>query len=131
MEPTLHDDELIMLVKTDNLKTGDLCAFSYQNKVLIKRIIATPGDCVEIEDDGTVFVNGQMLDEPYITGKSLGECDIEFPFYVPEKKLFVMGDHRETSIDSRSTVIGCVETQQIIGKVFLRVWPLNEISIIG
>lgn len=131
MEPTLHDDELIMLVKTDKLKLGELCAFSYQNKVLIKRIIAVPGDRVDIEADGTVYVNGKVLDEPYVSEKSLGECDIEFPFYVPEKKLFVMGDHRETSIDSRSSAIGCIETEQIVGRVFLRVWPLNEISVIG
>lgn len=130
MEPTLKDEDVIVLLKSNQLKTGDLCAFSYQNKTLIKRIIATPGDYIIIEDDGTVLVNGVVLDEPYVSEKSLGECDIEFPYQVPEKKYFVMGDHRATSIDSRSSVIGCVEKEQIIGRVFIRVWPFQKISII-
>lgn len=130
MEPTLDDQDIVVLMKQNKLKQGDLCAFSYQNKVLIKRIIATPGDYVNIKDDGTVYVNNKRLDEPYVTKKSLGECDIEFPYQVPEKKYFVMGDHRETSIDSRSSVIGCVEKDQIIGKVFIKIWPIKKISII-
>lgn len=130
MEPTLNDEDIIVLMKTNKLETGDLCAFSYQNKILIKRIIATPGDYVVIEDDGTVLVNGKILDEPYISEKSLGECDIEFPYQVPEKKFFVMGDHRATSIDSRNSVIGCIEKDQIVGRVFVKIWPIQEISII-
>lgn len=126
MEPTLYDQDIIVLMKTERLKTGDLCAFSYQNKVLIKRIIGTPGDYITIEDDGTVYVNNKRLDEPYVTEKSLGECDIEFPYQVPENRVFVLGDHRETSIDSRSTAIGSVEMEQIVGKVLFRIWPLKK-----
>lgn len=126
MEPTLKDKDIIVLIKNNKLKTGDLCAFSYQNKVLIKRIIGTPGDYIEIQDDGSVYVNGELLEEPYITTKSLGECDIEFPYQVAENRYFVLGDHRETSIDSRSTTIGCVESDQILGKVLVKVWPLKK-----
>lgn len=130
MEPTLRDKDIIVLVKSGELETGDLCAFNYQNKVLIKRIIATPGDYVEITDNGDVYVNGRRLDEPYVTEKSLGECDIEFPYQVPENRFFVLGDHRATSIDSRSTVIGCIEKEQMVGRVVLRIWPFNEFTIV-
>lgn len=129
MEPTLCDQDIIVLVKSEKLETGDLCAFSYQNKVLIKRIIGTPGDMIMIQDDGTVYVNQKKISEPYISEKSLGECDIEFPYQVPENRFFVLGDHRKTSIDSRSTVIGCIEKDQIVGKVLIKIWPLKEISV--
>ncbi len=126
MEPSLEDGDIVLLMKTDNLQGGDLCAFYYSNKILIKRIIATPGDYLWIDPDGTVHLNGQVLDEPYITQKALGECDIEFPYQVPENQYFMMGDHRETSIDSRSSVIGCVAEDQIIGKILCKFWPLSE-----
>ncbi|MBE6974702.1 MAG: signal peptidase I [Ruminococcaceae bacterium] len=126
MEPTLNDGDIVLLVKKKNLQTGDLCAFYYSNKILIKRVIATPGDYIWIESDGTVFLNGTPLDEPYISEKALGECDVEFPYQVPENCYFVMGDKRETSIDSRSSVIGCVAEDQIIGKIFCKLWPLSE-----
>ncbi|MBQ8359367.1 MAG: signal peptidase I [Oscillospiraceae bacterium] len=126
MEPGLRDGNIVLLVKTDKLKTGDLCAFYYSNKILIKRVIATPGDYIWIESDGTVMLNGAPLDEPYISEKALGECDVEFPYQVPENQFFVMGDQRATSIDSRSSVIGCVGENQIIGKIFCKIWPLPE-----
>ena len=131
MEPTLNNGEIVVLVKTGKLSHGDLCGFSYSNKILIKRVIGLPGDVIEIDKDGNVSVNGALLEEPYITEKGLGECDIEFPYTVPDNHFFLMGDHRLTSIDSRSTVIGCVEKEQIIGKLFLKVWPLSKISIIN
>lgn len=126
MEPNLNDGDIVLLVKTEHLETGDLCAFYYSNKILIKRIIATPGDYLWINPDGTVYLNGTELHEPYVSEKSLGECDIEFPYQVPENSYFMMGDHRDTSIDSRSSVIGCVAQDQIIGKILSKIWPLNE-----
>lgn len=126
MEPSLNDGDIVLLMKTGWLETGDLCAFYYSNKILIKRIIATPGDYVWINPDGTVYLNGTELNEPYISEKALGECDVEFPYHVPEKHYFMLGDHRETSIDSRSSVIGGVQEDQIIGKILCRIWPLSE-----
>lgn len=128
MEPSLNDGDIVLLVKTDQLETGDLCAFYYSNKILIKRIVGTPGDYIWISKDGTVYVNNVELIEPYITEKALGECDIEFPYQVPENYYFMLGDHRETSIDSRSSVIGSVSEDQIIGKILCRIWPLSEFS---
>jgi signal peptidase I len=126
MEPNLRDGDIVLLVKTDRLETGDLCAFYYSNKILIKRVIGTPGDYIWIEKDGTVFLNGEPLEEPYITEKALGECDVEFPYQVPENCYFVMGDQRSSSVDSRSTTIGCVPQDQLIGRIFCRFWPLSE-----
>ena len=131
MEPSLMDGEIVVLVKTDDLETGDLCAFYYSNKILIKRIIGAPGDYLWINDDGSVYLNGSELQEPYVSEKSLGECDVEFPYQVPENNYFMMGDHRETSIDSRSSVIGCIAEDQIIGKIILKVWPLEEFAWMG
>ena len=131
MEPSLNDGDIVLLVKTDNLESGDLCAFYYSNKILIKRIIATPGDYIWLESDGTVFLNGEVLDEPYVSEKALGECDVEFPYQVPENSYFVMGDKRETSIDSRSSVIGCIAEDQIIGRIICKIWPLEDFELIG
>lgn len=128
MEPSLNDGDLVLLLKTDDLKSGDLCAFYFSNKILIKRIIAVPGDYLWIEEDGTVFVNGTELLEPYVTEKALGECDITFPYQVPENSYFMMGDHRATSIDSRSSVIGCIAEDQIFGKLLCRFWPITQFS---
>ena len=130
MNPTLQDRDIILLVKNSDMKTGDLCGFYWQNKLLLKRIIGLPGDVIELDEDGVVTVNGQTLDEPYVDELALGECDIKFPYQVPENRYFVLGDHRATSIDSRSSVIGCVEKSQIVGKVFLRVWPLSSFWLI-
>ncbi len=130
MEPTLEDGDIILLVKTDNFETGDLVGFYYQNKLLLKRVIGGPGDIIDIDDEGNVSVNGEALEEPYLTSKALGETDIVYPYQVPEDRYFVMGDNRLTSIDSRSSAIGCIEESQIVGRVILRVLPLNRISII-
>ncbi len=131
MAPTLNDGDIVVLAKTDRLKPGELCAFYYSNKILIKRVIAAPGDVIWLESDGTVFLNGVMLDEPYLAQKALGECDVDFPYQVPENAFFVMGDQRETSIDSRSSIIGCVATDHLIGKILFKLWPLKELEWLG
>lgn len=131
MEPNLNDGDIVLLAKTNRFETGDLCAFYYSNKILIKRVIATPGDYLWIESDGTVFVNGIELDEPYVNEKSLGECDIVFPYQVPESAYFMMGDQRETSIDSRSSVIGCITVDQTLGKILCKFWPLSAFKWLG
>jgi signal peptidase I len=122
MEPTLSNGDVILLVKTKRFSTSDLCCVSWQNKLLLKRVIGMPGDSISIDADGNVFVNGGQLDEPYAQEKCLGECDISFPFIVPDGKLFVLGDRRDTSIDSRSTAIGCIDYEQMVGRVLFTVW---------
>lgn len=128
MEPTLNDGEIVVLIKTPKLKRGQLCCFSYQNKLLIKRVIGVPGDSIMIDDDGYVYVNDELIDEPYIIDRSIGECDVSFPIYVTENHYFIMGDHRSTSIDSRSSVIGLVNSDQIVGKIIFRIWPFKEMG---
>ncbi len=130
MEPTLNDEEIVVLLKTTNMKKDELCCFSYQNKLLIKRVIGLPGDKINIDVNGNVFVNDELIDEPYVTDKALGECDITFPCYVSDNHYFVLGDHRSTSIDSRSSVIGLVSEEFIVGKIFFRVWPFETISFV-
>lgn len=126
MVPTLNDGQIVLSLKTDKLETGQVVAFYYNNKILVKRVIAQPGDWVNIDTDGTVYVNGSVLDEPYVTDKALGECDIELPYQVPENRVFVMGDHRSTSIDSRHSTVGCIAADQIVGRLVLCVWPLDS-----
>lgn len=130
MDPTLCNNDIIVLFKTKTYSSGQLCSFSWNNRTLIKRIIAGAGDWVEIKEDGTVIVNGEELEEPYVVEKALGECDITFPYQVPEKSYFVLGDKRDVSIDSRNTVIGCVSEDQIIGRVFFRVYPISKLGTI-
>jgi signal peptidase I len=125
MSPTLTDGNIVVLVKNTNAKQGDLIAFYYNNKILVKRVIAFAGDWVDIDADGTVYINGKELDEPYLTEKAYGECDIDLPYQVPDGKIFVMGDHRSVSVDSRSSQIGCVAEEQIVGTLAFRVWPLS------
>lgn len=126
MTPSLHDGEIVVSTKTKELSPGDIVAFYYNNKVLVKRVIAGPGQWVDIKKDGTVHINGAELKEPYISEKAFGECDIELPYQVPENKIFVMGDHRSTSIDSRNNVIGCIAVDDIVGKIVFRVWPFEK-----
>jgi len=126
MEPTLSDGDVLVLINTDNYSSGQLCCIAWQNKLLIKRVIALPGDVVDIDQYGTVSVNGEILDEPYVTDKSLGECDLDFPYQVPEGTFFVMGDRRASSIDSRSSAVGSVDGDQIVGRVLFKVWPLGS-----
>ena len=130
MTPTLDDGQIVLSWKTRKLESGQIVAFYYNNKILVKRVIAHAGDWVNIDADGTVYVNGQMLDEPYLAEKALGECDIELPYQVPENMVFVMGDHRATSIDSRNTAVGCVEEEQIVGRLIVRVWPFDNFGVI-
>ena len=131
MEPTLVNGDIVLLTKTTALERGDICGFSWNNKILIKRVVGIPGDWIEIDSDGTVYLNGKKLNEPYADQIAFGECDLEFPFQVPQEQYFVLGDMRESSIDSRNTLIGCVETEQIIGKIFFRVWPLKDLQYFG
>ena len=128
MEPTLTNGDIVLLTKTTEFDRGQLCGFSWNNKLLIKRVIGIAGDWIEIDTDGSVYLNGEKLEEPYAEQLSVGECDLEFPYQVPQEQYFVLGDMRESSIDSRNTLIGCVEKDQIVGKVFLRVWPLKTMT---
>jgi signal peptidase I len=125
MLPTLRDGEIVVAIRGSEFKRGDIVAFYYNNKVLLKRVIAVAGEWVDIDENGAVTVNGEALDEPYAPEKALGKCDIELPYQVPDGRRFVMGDRRLTSVDSRSEAIGAVSDEQILGKVALRLWPLT------
>ncbi len=130
MSPTLEEGQIVLSLKGSEVENGDLVAFYVGNKLLVKRVIATPAEMIVIQADGTVFVNSIKLDEPYVTNKAFGECDLEFPYQVPDSRYFLMGDHRETSIDSRSSVVGCVSQEQIVGKIVFCVWPLSNFGVI-
>ncbi|MDE6019634.1 MAG: signal peptidase I [Ruminococcus sp.] len=130
MTPTLQNDELVICKKWGDFKKGDVIAFYYNNKVLLKRVIGVSGDMIDISEDGTVYVNGEAIYEPYLNEKAFGECDINLPYQVPDERVFVMGDHRATSIDSRSTSVGCVANESIVGEVVLRIWPFKQIGTI-
>ncbi|MBQ4648681.1 MAG: signal peptidase I [Clostridia bacterium] len=125
MNPTLENGEIVVSIKTDDLNRGDICCFYYNNQILVKRVIGTAGDTIVIEKDGTVIVNDVLLDEPYINEKAEGESDIQYPYTVPENTVFVLGDNRETSVDSRNALIGCIDVEEIVGKIVFRVWPLS------
>ncbi len=131
MTPTLEEKDIVVAIGVGKCRQGDLIAFYYNNNILIKRVIATAGDWVEIDDAGNVSVNGQPLEEPYLTEKYRGDCDITFPYQVPDGRYFVMGDHRDTSIDSRSSLVGCISGDMVIGRIVLRVWPLNTVRFFG
>ena len=130
MTPTLTGGEVVVSIKGSSFQPGDIVAFYYDNKILVKRVIAGPGDWVDIKEDGTVFVNEQELYEPYLVEKALGDCDISLPYQVPESKIFVMGDHRSVSVDSRNTALGCVSYDQIVGRLIVRVWPFEVLGLV-
>ena len=129
MEPTLSSGDIVLLTKSTSLQRGDICGFAWNNKILVKRVIGVPGDWIEIDTDGTVYRNGEKMEEPYAEQIAFGECDLEFPYQVPQEQYFVLGDMRESSIDSRNTLVGCVEKDQIMGKIFLRIWPVKTLRI--
>ena len=126
MNPTLLEGDVVDSIKGSKFRTGDLAAFYYNNKILVKRVIANPGEWVDIDSDGNVYVNSEKLDEPYIMEKAFGETNISLPYQVPESRVFVMGDNRDVSIDSRNTSVGCVADEQIVGKIVFRIWPLKN-----
>lgn len=130
MTPTLTDGEIIFTMKSHEFEPGDIVAFYYNNKILVKRVIAEAGDWVNIDENGTVYINDVALDEPYIEEKTFGDTDIELPYQVPDGKVFVMGDHRATSVDSRNTAVGCVGQEQIVGRILFRIWPLNQLGTV-
>lgn len=130
MSPTFEHDEIVVLLKTKKFERGDLIGFYYQGKILLKRVIALPEEEVAIDVDGNVYVNGELLDEPYVSDKGLGDCDLEFPYKVPGTSYFVMGDRRSNSVDSRNSAVGPIPVEDIIGKVFIRVWPFERLGFV-
>ena len=130
MSPTLEHDDIVVLLKTKDFDRGDLIGFYYQGKILLKRVIALPEDVVVIDGEGNVYINAELLEEPYITDKGLGDCDLEFPYTVPGTGYFVMGDRRSNSVDSRNSIVGAIAQEDIIGKVSVRVWPLSKIGFV-
>ena len=128
MNATLKSGELVVSIKGAKFKTGDIVAFYYNNNILVKRVMANSGDWVDIDLDGNVYVNQQLVDEPYLTEKAFGEPDIDFPYQVPDERVFVLGDNRSVSIDSRHRAVGCVTSEQIVGKIVFRIWPLTRIG---
>ncbi|MEA4954338.1 MAG: signal peptidase I [Pseudoflavonifractor sp.] len=126
MEPTLNEGELVVASRSKHFQHGDIIAFYYNNKVLLKRVIGFPSEWIDIDENGNVSIDGHDLEEPYVQEKALGECDITLPCQIPDERWFVLGDRRSTSIDSRSKVIGDVAEEQLVGKVVFRIWPFSE-----
>ena len=128
MTDTLNDRDIVLALRGSRYETGDVVAFYYNNNILIKRVIATTGQWVNITEDGTVYVDNVRLDEPYVSDKALGDCNITMPYQVPDGKIFVMGDHRSTSLDSRNSALGCVSDDMVVGRLLVRVWPLDAMG---
>ena len=126
MNPTLKEEDIVLSIKGSEFETGDIVAFYYNNKILVKRVIANPGDWVDIDKDGNVYVNNQAIEEPYLDVKAFGDCNIKLPYQVPESRIFVMGDNRDVSVDSRNTSVGCVAQEQVVGKIVFCIWPFSR-----
>jgi signal peptidase I len=131
MTPTLVEGQFVVSLKGAAFQQGDLVSFYIGNKLLVKRVIAVPGDWVNITEDGTVYVNDSKIEEPYVDTPAFGQCDLELPYQVPESSYFLMGDHRESSVDSRSSAVGAVAKEQILGKIVFCVWPLSDLGPVG
>lgn len=131
MTDTLQDGDIVVALNDSKYATGNVVAFYYNNNILIKRVIATAGSWIDIDQDGNVSVNGQVIDEPYVTDKAIGECNITLPYQVPDDRIFVMGDHRATSVDSRNTAVGCISSDLVVGKILFRIWPLSSLGSIS
>ncbi|MCI8474958.1 MAG: signal peptidase I [Oscillospiraceae bacterium] len=131
MAPNLLEGDIVVSMNGSKYKPGDVIAFYFDNKVLVKRVIATAGQWVDIDENGTVYLDGEVLEEPYLQEKALGQCNIELPYQVPESRIFVMGDHRSVSLDSRNTAVGCVSDEQIVGRLIFRIWPWEGIGPVG
>ena len=131
MTNTLQDGDIVVAVRGSSYDTGDIIAFYYNNTILIKRVIAAPGQWVDIDEEGNVYVDNVLLDEPYVSEKALGDCNITLPYQVPDGRVFVMGDHRATSVDSRNSTVGCISDDMVVGRLILRVWPLLDLSILN
>lgn len=131
MNPTLENGDIVISIKTTNLDRGDICGMYYNNHLLVKRVVGLPGDSIEMDDAGNLFVNGEYVDEPYVSEKILGECDLEFPYIVPEQTVFILGDNRPVAVDSRNEQFGCISYEEIQGKIVFRVWPLKGFGPLG
>lgn len=130
MTPTLNEGDIVISVRGTDFEPGDLAAFYLGNKILVKRCIAGPGQWVNIDDEGNTYLDGKLLEEPYLTEKAFGDCNIELPYQVPESRIFCMGDHRSTSVDSRNTAVGCIAEEQLVGKIVFRIWPLSGFGVL-
>lgn len=130
MSPTLSEGQIVLSVRGGTFETGDIVAFYFNNKILVKRVIAQPGQWIDIDSNGTVYVDSLRIEEPYVTDPSLGECSIDLPYQVPDGRLFVMGDHRSVSVDSRSNTVGCVAEEQIVGRIVFCFWPFSDFGMI-